>query len=213
MDMSRQRRGGERLDLKKHGVILVVTVMIAAFLIGSLATAVNSDEEENPLDALWERLLGLEGDVEEISEDVATLKEESELLERVHELEIRLAVLERCGCDSDCPFPEPDYDSNWISIEQGQSLILTHDLNTTDYFVDLIGRYDTTEAETSDGFITGADNFHTYEFGGDIWYDTLYGTSRMRGIWYIAHENSIRIDRAADDPFVDYVRVRIWKLP
>jgi hypothetical protein len=212
--MSRQRRGGERLNLKKqHGVILVVAVMVAAFLIGSLATAVNSAGDENPLDELWERLLGVEGDVEEISEDVAALKEEAELLERIHELEIRLAVLENCGCDSDCPFPEPDYDSNWISIEQGQSLVLTHDLNTTEYFVDLIGRYDTAEAETSDGFITGEDNFHTYELGGDWSYDPLYGTMEMRGIWYVAHENSIRIDRGAHDPFVDYIRVRIWKLP
>jgi len=212
--MISKERGGERLDLKKkHTITIVVTVMITAFLIGSMATAVNSPLDENPLDKLWERLLGLEGEVDDISDEVATLKEESELLERVHELEIRLAVLERCGCESECPFPEPDYDSNWISIETGQSLTLAHDLDTTEYFVYLIGRYDTTEDETSDGFITDEDNFHTYEFGGDIWYDTLYGTTKMRGIWYVASKNSIRIDRAADDPFSDYIRVRIWKLP
>ena len=71
---------------KKNTAIIVVTVIIASFLIGSMATAVSSAENENPLNELWERLLGLEG-------EVATLKEESELLERVHELEIRLA----CG--------------------------------------------------------------------------------------------------------------------
>ena len=154
----------------------------------------------------------MEGEVADISDEVTTLKEESELLERVHELEIRLAVLERCGCESDCPFPEPDYDSNWVSIEKGQGLILTHDLNTTEYFVYLIGRYDTAGDETSD-FITGEDNFHTYRFGGDVYYDILYGTSRMCGIWYVASKNSIRIDRAAYDYFADYIRVRIWKLP
>jgi hypothetical protein len=209
-----KERGGERLNLnKKRSLIIVVTVMIAAFLIGSMATAVNSADDDNPLDQLWERLLGLEGDVDDISDEVTALKEESELLERLHELEIRLAVLERCGCESDCPFPEPDYDSNWISIDKGQGLTLTHDLNTTEYFVYLVGRYDTTEDETSDDFITGEDNFHTYEIGGDWSYDTIYGSMEMRGIWYVAHKNSIRIDRGAHDPFSDYVRVRIWKLP
>lgn len=199
------------MDFKrKHTVIIAATIIITAFLVGSITTAVNSAGDANPLDELWESLLGLEEEVDEISDEVSTLKEESELLERLHELEIRLAVLERCGCESDCPFPEPDYDSNWISIEQGQSLTLTHNLNTKEYFVYLIGRYDTSKGGT---FITDEDNFHTVEMGGDWVYNILYEESNKYGIWYVASKNTIRIDRAYHDPYSDYIRVMIWTLP
>ena len=198
---------------KKLTVIIVASVMIAAFMIGSLATPINSAEVANPLDELEERLLGLEGEVANISNEVTTLKEGSDLIERVHELEIRLAVLEKCGCELGCTFPEPDYYSNWISIEKGQSLTLTHDLDTTEYFVYLVARHDTTQDETGQTFITDQDNFHTYRFGGDVNYNAAYGESNMMGVWYVASKNSIRIDRAADDYFSDYICVRIWKLP
>ena len=197
------------LDIKKGAILALV--IISTFLLGSIVTAVPTDGNENSLDALWERLFGVEEEVEEIADEVTLMSSNLDLLERIHDLETRMAVLENCGCEETNGFPEPDYDSNWVSIGKAVSLTLTHDLNSDNYFVYLVGKYDTVGGDSITPTI-GPGNFHTWEMGGDWFYDDIYGTSKKYGVYYEAYPNTITIHRAASDPYSDYVRVQIWRL-
>ena len=106
----------------------------------------------------------------------------------------------------------PDYDSGWMRIDMNERLVLTHNLNTTNSLVYLIGKQ-----------IIGADTpltIHQLYYGWG--YDpTLHGY--MGAQWYIPFpdaspisgdpENQIVIYRAPSDGYWQEVRALIWKIP
>lgn len=106
----------------------------------------------------------------------------------------------------------PDYDSGWMRIDMNERLVLTHNLNTTNILVYLIGKQ-----------IMGADTpllIHQLYYGWG--YDpTLH--SYMGATWYIPFpdafpvsgdpENQIVIYRAPWDGYWHEVRALIWKIP
>ena len=194
--------------MNRKKLAILALAIISTFIFGSIVTAVPTDGEGNPLDELWERLLGVEKDVEEVTEEVSLIQSNLDLLERIHNLEIRLEVLENCGCEDENCFPEPDYDSNWVSMES-VTLTLTHNLDSEFYFVYLVGKYDIENGAPITPPIE-EENFHIWEYGGD-WYDVM-DESKKSGIWYEAYRNTIKVVRAVSDPYSDFVRVMIWKL-
>jgi len=195
------------LNYKKGAVLAIV--VISTFLFGSIVTAVPTNGGENPLDELWERLLGIEEEVETISEEVDDLQTDLDLLERIHELEIRIEILENCGA-TEGVLPAPHADSGWISIEKGDSITFAHGLDSLEYIVDLQSRYDLEEGDPITPPILYP-HFHNWEHGGDWTYSTIYETSDKIGVWYEAYGNTVVVMRAADDPYSDQVRIRIWK--
>jgi hypothetical protein len=97
----------------------------------------------------------------------------------------------------------PDYDSGWQSIPLGIALYLTHNLNTTELVVYVIGRYD------SGG---GSKTVHQWAYGGD------YSTLGDRGVFWTELKNTtIGIIRGWNDvsSYIKWeeVRVMIWKIP
>ncbi len=192
----------------KKGAVLAV-IVISTFLFGSIVTAVPTDGNENPLDELWERLLGVEEEVEEITEEVDDLRTDLGLLERIHELEIRIELLETCGA-TEGTLPTPYVDSGWMDISKGDSLIFGHGLGSLDYIVHLQSRYDIEEGDPITPPILDQ-NFHNWEHGGDWTYSTIYEEVDKLGVWYEAYSNTVVVMRAADDPYSDQVRIRIWK--
>ncbi len=94
-------------------------------------------------------------------------------------------------------FPQPDYNSGWVSISQGETKTFTHNLGGSynDYVVDLVF-YD------NSGGVTGP---HQEGFGG------FQNSTTYRGAyWYDLDNSIIRVTRQSNDTVVDWVRVRIW---
>jgi len=92
------------------------------------------------------------------------------------------------------PFPRQAYDSGWLEIEKGVTLILTHDVggDIDDYFVDF-------------------QVWNPMEGIHSIVNVFLY--SHIRGAYYFDLTSSqISVKRWIDDVYVEKIRVRIWVL-
>lgn len=93
----------------------------------------------------------------------------------------------------------PAYDSGWVDISQGQVLILTHNLDTTEVLVYVIGN-------TS---IEGPYGIHQIFYGG---VRDRYMTYTEGLNWYALTNTTIIITRYYDDWLWDQVRVMMWKV-
>lgn len=93
-------------------------------------------------------------------------------------------------------FPRPAYDSGWVSISQGGTKTLTHNLGGTpdNYVVDMTFKSD----DASYGV-------NTLFYGGMYAHDNRYGA-----FWQALDSASIQVVRNSDDLHCDDVRVRIW---
>ena len=93
----------------------------------------------------------------------------------------------------------PDYDSDWVSINQGQTLTLTHDLGTTDVLVYVI-------SNRTNGI---TQIYH----GGEIYWSESPPQNNYAGLyWHSLDNTSIAISRYSNDLWWSQVRVMIWKI-
>jgi hypothetical protein len=173
-----------------------------------MVTAVGPDESSF-LEEVWNAIFGIEDEVDEISEDVIVIQSNLEMLERIHELEIRIAVLESCGPSCEGQFPPPDYDSGWHPLTPGNHLILTHNLNTMDYLV----YYIVTEDEPGDLFPFVPTSFHNFGTGGAFVENYMLDVMTDTGTYWIGSSDTIDIFRYPDDIVCNYARVMLWKIP
>lgn len=97
----------------------------------------------------------------------------------------------------------PDYDSGWQSLPLVAGLHLTHNLNTTDVIVYLIGKY------YSPGGVV-----HQWSYGGSSITGDVEGYGAF---WTELYNTTIAVYRGRNDVsnYIrwDYVRVMIWKIP
>jgi len=107
-------------------------------------------------------------------------------------------------------FGAPDYDSDWVPMEQLQSITFTHNLNTnaSELLVYVLGRY----------YGTNPPQWYTHQwyYGGNQYLDTL-GVDHLAGVmWDSSNDNTIRVNnlaRSYDGNYWVSVRVKIWKIP
>ena len=99
------------------------------------------------------------------------------------------------------PFPKPDWDSGWftINLEVSNAAVFNHGLDTQELFVYLIGKDD-------DGGV------HQRVIGGDThqtpsWYLVSGGAS-----WRLRNDNEIVVYRGLEDLIYNELRVLIWKI-
>jgi hypothetical protein len=95
-------------------------------------------------------------------------------------------------------FPRPAYDSDWVSIAQGDCETLTHGLggNTDNYVVDL-------QFKDTDIAINGV---HQRYYGGD----ELSTGSERGAYWRLLDNATINVCRQSSDSYAGQIRVRIW---
>jgi hypothetical protein len=195
------------MDRNRKRVVILASIIIASFLFGSAVTAVGP-EETSFLEEVWSAIFGIEEEVSEISDDVLVIQSNLELLERIHELEIRLTVLENCGADINAQFPSPVYDSGWHPLTPGEHLILPHNLDTTDYFVYFL----VTEEEPSDVFPFVPSTFHNFGTGGAFIENYVVDIMSDTGTYWMGSKNTIDIFRYPDDTVCNYARIMLWKI-
>jgi hypothetical protein len=189
-------------------VVVLASIIIISFFFGSIVTAVGPDDASF-LEELWNAIFGIEEKVDEISADVIVIQSNLELLERIHELEIRIAVLENCGPDINGQFPSPSYDSGWHPLTVGEHLILPHNLDTTDYFVYFV----VTEEEPSDIDPFVPSTFHNFGTGGAFNDDWVVDIQSDLGTYWKGTKNTIDVFRYYDDTVCNYARVMLWIIP
>lgn len=138
----------------------MMTIAVISFLVGSTFNVITmaKDRGGNPFDDIWEA---------------------------IHDLEDRLDSIECCNKIGFVNTPA--YDSGWRSIGEGGEIVFTHNLNTTEVFVYLIGK----DADDTLGI-------HQYQYGEMYW-----------AYWHKLDSNNISV--TAFSPW-DYVRVMIWRI-
>ncbi len=189
-------------------IVVMAIVIIASFLCGSLVTATVTNKYAYPVSSaqvqasFWSRLFG-RAQADEITEIADIIRLVLDQIEKIHDLETRITVLEKCGPECEHKFPPPDYDSGWHPIDQNEHLTLQHNLDTMDYFVYLMKKDEDSFTE-----------FHNFGSGGAFPDDFLLTeTSYSLGTMWKASKNSIEIYRYPDDMTSDYVRIMLWKIP
>jgi len=180
-------------DPNDDGSINILDCIILSNVMFTTGTPINKTarllELEVRIDSLNASLLNLEAYFEtRINTLNATLVEQQS---RIADLETQLIILNATKMG------KPDYDSHWVIINQGQSLIFNHNLGTTDVLIYMIG-YD----------IDGARYINQMKYGGDSDFPWDYGAS-----WLELTSTTVKVTRAGNDPDWDYVRVMAWKIP
>ena len=123
----------------------------------------------------------------------------------INKTELLLDLLERVEALENQSLPEgfitaPAYDSGWVEMDPGP-LWLTHNLNTRELFIYVLGR------EDDDSKI------HQRYYGGAHWYDSVYEQNDAFGLyWYPQTENTFYLYRFGDDFCWRQVRVMLWKI-
>lgn len=187
--------------------VLIAVIIFASFICGSLVNNIFSMNTYPVSSAyaqasIWSRLFG-NAQQSEITEYADVIRLMLDQVEKIHELETRLTVLETCGPECEKGFPPPDYDSGWVDIGHNYYYTFEHNLNTMDYLV-----YVTKNDADS------RNEFHNYAAGGEAF---VRGALLDMGTHWKASKNSIKVYRSIDDDFAhlssDYVRVILWKIP
>lgn len=103
------------------------------------------------------------------------------------------------GPNNGAPFPRPAYDSGWLTITAGQTLVRTHNIgvDVNKYFVDL-------QFQESGGL-----GINQRGIGGDA-RRPFDGLTYRGAYWHNLTTTTVSITRWPDDLNVDQVRVRIW---
>jgi hypothetical protein len=181
------------VDLDDDGKISILDAIDLSNVYGTSGTPINKTalllDLEDRVDALNSSLLNLQA---YFNMRITTLEVTvGEQQVRITDLETELAVLNATKLG------QPDYDSTWYNISKGESIILTHNLGTTDVIIYMIGN-DTDSAHY----------IHQIGFGGDNYFSGAGGA-----YWYELTPTTIKTTRAANDNDWDQMRVLIWKIP
>ena len=215
------------MNIKRKTVALAVVITILSSLFGTAVVAATT--EGTVFDAIWDAILGLEEDVED-------LQTQTDLQEQINDLEVEVAELRAVLDFLDDPWIQgppgqdgldgvdgaqgpvgpagpqgeqglsgilsPDFDSGWVTIP---------DISSGADIVHIEHNLGTNELFV---YMIGKDNFgitHQQDLGGNVW------AGHEVGAWWAAGgENVISVWRAAeDDPWGSWreVRVLLWILP
>ena len=166
--------------LKKRQVISLVSIAVISFLIGTTFNVVSmASDGGNPWNRVWEAISELQGNVDSLNASDLDLQDIVEMLE-------------------DQMLPQgfvsaPAYDSGWITIDKDQILTLTHNLDTTEVLVYIIGKAD-----------VSFELFRIHQLRYGDWWNGVN--------WYRLTNTTITVRRGTPADYWDYIRVMIWKI-
>jgi len=169
------------LDYNEDGILDMRDIGYLCTLFGEMGTAVNRTA-----------LLNLQSQIDDLKASVYELRTKiNSLNATVVELETELAILDAIKLG------KPDWNNtDWTSLPKGGEVIFTHNLNTTNVLVYMIGKKD-----SQDPYI------HQMDYGG------LWSGSWNGAYWKNLTPTTITVHRHGDDNNWNYVRVFMWILP
>jgi len=103
------------------------------------------------------------------------------------------------GPNNGAPFPRPAYDSGWVSINQDQTITLTHNIGSDvdNYVVDMTFKKDTS-------------NIHVTAYGGIVKRISLPDVYMAGAAWGYLTSTTIQTHRFEEDDQAEMIRIRIW---
>lgn len=96
-----------------------------------------------------------------------------------------------------------------LNLGLSENLILSHNLNTIEYFVYFV----VTEDEPTDLDLFVPSSFHNFGTGGAFVEEYTIDHEFDLGTYWKATKNSIEIHRYPEDTVCNYARVMLWKTP
>jgi hypothetical protein len=197
------------MNINEKQKLVTVTIIVASFLFGIAVNnaitdrSISSTHPAYSQASIWSRLFG-NVQQEEISDYADVIRLVLDQVEKIHDLETRIAVLETCGSECKHNFPPPDYDSGWVDIGLNYDYPFHHNLDTMDYLVYIMNNDEEVR-----------DQFHNYAAGGEAF--VRNGELLDMGTHWKATKNTLYVYRSIDDSRAylasDYVRVLLWKIP
>jgi hypothetical protein len=197
-----------KIDERTVGILLIALV---GGVIGGSLTEYLAGSEFLTQAAFRTELLSKDTQIAALNTQIATLNNKISTLENEYtQLSTSLETLETL---SEAGFNAPDYDSDWLAIDQGDSVEVNHSLGTTNLLVYLIGEFD--------------DNYtHQYAYGGneeryieyeivpgEYYYDAVEKYGTLGAWWRTDGEDRILVFRPDHDDQWNEFRVLIWRLP
>ncbi len=157
--MGKDRKGVNYLSDRKKQVVSITSLALIAFFIGSIVnansfTSAKGDKDKRGVPYIWEAIYELQDKVDNLNASYF------DLLERVETLESVSGFL-----------GAPSFDSGWM--EWSSSMVINHNLNTTEVLVYLIGK-------SGDGVINIAE-FGRYCYWRDL--TSTHITLNIPNIW------------------------------
>jgi len=192
------------IDINDDGKIDMMDIGYVCLAYGTNGTAINKTalllELQSRVNILNGSLLDLEAYFEtRINTLNATLVEQQS---RIADLETQLIILNATKLG------KPDYDSGWVTVNAGNYLTLTHNLNTTEVFVYVVGRLGPPDDHIIHQLHYGGYGYYLYDGTGHVY------ASRYEGLkWTGLTNTTIGLVRSSGDTDWQQVRVLIWKIP
>ena len=180
------------MDFDEDGDIDLYDAIMLVKIYGSKGTPLNKTE----LCDHEARIEKLETRTDQMIIDMLSLLTQLIALEaKVEELEIKLDILNATKLG------KPDYDTfeeygGWAQLPTGEDKMFTHNLDTTNVLVYMVGYHPNTSPY-----------IHQIEYGGND------GLGRFGVYWHDLTTTSIYVHRNTNDGTWQYVRVMIWKIP
>jgi len=196
------------MEKSKKNYIILTAIIVVSIMIGSFVIAAPPTNGNSALSDLWNRIFGIEEDVEDLQNQLFLMAMIDDLEDRIEDLEDDSGTGTQgppgptgptgpAGPEGTNWLQNPEYDSGWVSAGTG-STIIPHLLGTQELFVYILGRYDSLTHQVR----FGTDKF---EFEGDF---KEWGMS-----WQTIDDDTLNIYVQLDEYAWEEVRVLIWKLP
>jgi len=197
-----------KVDERTVGILLIALV---GGVVGGVLTDYLTSDSDLTQAAFRSELLTKDTQIATLTNQLSTLNNKISTLEIEYmQLSDSLETLESL---SEVGFTSPDYDSYWITIDQGGSVEVNHNLGTTNLLVYLIGEYD--------------DNYtHQYAYGGneeryieyeiipgEFYYNAVERYGTLGAWWRTDGQDKIIVSRPGHDDHWHEFRVLIWRLP
>ena len=197
-----------KVDERTAGILLVA--LVGGVVGGVLTEYLTGNGELMTQAAFRTELLTKDTEIATLNNQMSTLNNKISTLENTcMQLSQSLETLESL---SDAGFNTPDYDSHWMTIGQGDSVEVNHNLGTTNLLVYLIGEYDDNYTHQ---YAYGGNEEHyiEYEVTPDFYYNAVEKFGTLGAWWRTDGQDKIIVTRPSHDDHWHEFRVMIWRLP
>jgi hypothetical protein len=206
------------LKVDERTLVFLLIALVGGVVGGAFSGYLTGDGELMTQAALRTELLDKDTQLTTLTNSLNTLNNEFSTLEnKISALENeRMQLresLETLESLSSVGFNTPDYDSNWVPIDQGESVEVNHNLGSTNLFVYLVGEYDDNYTHQ---YAYGGNEEHYTEvetIPGEFYYGTVEKVGTLGAWWRTDGQDRVIVTRPSHDDHWQEFRVLIWRLP
>jgi len=200
------------MEQSRKNYLILATIIITAFLFGSLVTAVGP-EDSNLLEEVWDAITGHDDRIQYLETSYGFYEKlseiEAEFEEQIKELEEEIEILQDEVETTKASLLDPVYDTGWIEDEDGRWETNTGESGTFMSIPVVIDDFENKHVTMMGNY--GNYAYHQYQIGGDRWFST--GDAWRGAYWYYDSNDETLIIIRNDDFLWQRIRLIVWDLP